>query len=134
MVPVRALLGDCNTARKVAQLERKNSEPSPSPAGVERSNVNDLIRDESASRVLPTGVFAVLQLLFLCLLYAPPLASFLGLVAFAEIGEFFMTAHITDFVAVGFLMLGSAVIGYIIGAQHGAEKHGCKMNMLRRSK
>jgi non-ribosomal peptide synthetase-like protein len=53
--------------------------------------------------VLSLGYFTGLQVLFLTLLYSPPLIGFLGLVAFAEIGEFFMTAGLGEFIGVGFL-------------------------------
>ena len=50
------------------------------------------------------GSFTTLQVLFLSLLYSPPLIGFLGLIALAEIGEFFMTAGLWEFIGVGFLM------------------------------
>jgi len=103
-VPVRALLGDCNTARKVATRERSVAGPVIAPGEEKRTDSFNAGRDESAAKVLSTGTFTALQLLLLCLLYAPPLAGFLGLIAIAEIGEFFMTAHVRDFLGVGFLM------------------------------
>ena len=60
--------------------------------------------------MLSSGYFTTLQVLFLWMLYAPLLVSFLGLVALAEIGEFFITAHLWEFIAVGFLMYLSALV------------------------
>ena len=54
--------------------------------------------------MLSLGHFTTLQVLFLSVLYSPWLLGFLGLVAFAEIGEFFMTAYLWEFIGVGFLM------------------------------
>jgi non-ribosomal peptide synthetase-like protein len=99
-VPVRALLGDCNTARKVANRPRKLKEASPAAV---KPTPNSSERDEAAARVLSVGLFTTLQVLFLLLLYSPPLLGFLMLVAFAEIGEFFMTASPLEFIGVGFL-------------------------------
>ncbi len=59
-------------------------------------------RDEAAARVLSTGYFTTLQVLFLSLLYSPLLIGFLALIAFSGIGEFFMTANRWGFIGVGF--------------------------------
>ena len=110
VVPVRALLSDCDTARKVARRSRQLPQPSKAPATAAQAGRNSAQRDESATRVLSVGFFTALQLLFLWLLYFPPLAGFLGLIAFAEIGEFFMTAHIQAFIGVGLLMYLFALV------------------------
>ena len=103
-VSVRALLSDCDTPRKVADRTQKRRQPSKAPTAAANSHRNRTARDETAARVLPIGYFTTLQVLFLLVLFAPPLISFLGLVAFAEIGEFFMTAYLWEFIFVGFLM------------------------------
>ena len=56
------------------------------------------------------GVFTGLQLLFLWLLYLPSLIGFLAIIAFTEIGEFFMTAHILGFLGLGFIMYLVALV------------------------
>ena len=109
-MPVRALLSDCDTARKVARRSRQLPQPSKAPAAAAQAGRNSAPRDESAARVLSVGFFTALQLLFLWLLYFPPLAGFLGLIAFAEIGEFFMTAHIWEFIGAGLLMYLFALV------------------------
>ena len=68
-VPVRALLGDCNTARKIARRPRAAQAAAfgpriQSPAGQPE-------RDEAAARVLSVGTFTALQALFSALMYAP---------------------------------------------------------------
>ncbi|MFC1797147.1 phosphopantetheine-binding protein, partial [Pseudomonadota bacterium] len=102
-VTVRALLSDCDTARKVASHSREFRRATGVPRETLISGRNRSERDEKAARVLSVGFFTTLQVLFLVLLYSPPLIGFLGLVAFAEIGEFFMTAYLWEFIGVGFL-------------------------------
>jgi len=110
VVPVRALLSDCDTARKVAYRSRQLPQPSKAPVTAAQNCIKNTRRDEPAAKVFSPGYFTVLQLLFLWLLYFPPLAGFLGLIAFAEIGEFFMTAHIGEFIGVGLLMYLCALV------------------------
>jgi non-ribosomal peptide synthetase-like protein len=110
VVPVRALLDDCDTARKVANHPRQLQQASETPAAAVKTERNSAERDEVAARVLSMGFFTILQVLFLLLLYFPPLIGFLGLIAFAEIGEFFMTASLWEFIGVGFLMYLFALV------------------------
>jgi non-ribosomal peptide synthetase-like protein len=110
VVPVRALLSDCDTARKVAHRTRQLPKPARAPETAAQSGEKITQRDESAAKVFSPGYFTVLQLLFLWLLFFPPLAGFLGLIAFAEIGEFFMTAHIGEFIGAGLLMYLFALV------------------------
>jgi len=103
VVSVRALLSDCDTARKVASRPRQLEEAAETPVAAMKADRNNAGRDEAAARVLSVGSFTTLQVLFLSLLYSPPLIGFLGLIAFSEIGEFFMTASLSEFIGVGFL-------------------------------
>jgi len=103
VIPVRALLSDCDTARKVANHPRQLQQASETPAAPVKTGRNSTERDEAAAKVLSIGYFTTLQVLFLSLLYSPPLIGFLGLIAFSEIGEFFMTASVWEFIGVGFL-------------------------------
>ena len=103
-VSVRELLSDCNTARKVARHSTQLPQPSSASATMVQGGGNFAQRDEAAAKVFSVANFTIRQTLFLWLLYAPLLAGFLGLIAIAEIGEFFMTAHIWEFVGLGFLM------------------------------
>ena len=109
-VPVRALLSDCDTPRKVASRPKELLQATVAPTAAAKSGRNNTGGDETAAKVLPTVYFTILQVLFLALLYSPPLMGFLGLMAFAEIGEFFMTAYLWEFIAVGFLMFMVALV------------------------
>jgi non-ribosomal peptide synthetase-like protein len=110
VVPVRALLSDCDTPRKVANRPRELRQTSELPVAVAKSNRNLTERDVTAARVLSVGYFTTLQVLFLSLLYSPALIGFLALVAFAEIGEFFVTAYLWEFIGVGFAMYLVALV------------------------
>ena len=61
MVPVRALLTDCNTARKIAHRPRLLKEACR-PA-VDEAVINGVKRDEAAAEVLSIRYFTFLQLL-----------------------------------------------------------------------
>jgi non-ribosomal peptide synthetase-like protein len=98
---VRALLSDCDTARKISELPRELQQATAPP---EIQNYENSGRDEAAAKVLSVGLFTSLQFLFLWLLFAPALISFLSIIAFAEIGEFFMTASMWGFIVVGSIM------------------------------
>ena len=109
-VTVRALLSDCDTAHKIAthvQQYPRTRARAPSTAVADTNRVK---RDDPATKVLTAKVFTGLQLLFLWLLYLPALIGFLAIIGFAEIGEFFMTAHILEFVGLGFLMYVGALV------------------------
>jgi non-ribosomal peptide synthetase-like protein len=110
LVSVRALLSNCDTARKVANRPRTRHEASEAPITAAKFDTNRVARDEVAASVLSVGYFTVAQVLFLSVLYAPPLIGFLGLIVFAEIGEFFMTAHLWEFIGVGFSMYLLALV------------------------
>ena len=103
VVPVRALLSNCDTARKVAHHPRQAQDTGRTTTTAEDSGQINLERDEAAARVLSTGYFTALQALFLCLLYSPPLIGFLAFIGFSGVGEFFMTASPAEFIAVGFI-------------------------------
>ncbi|MEH6609950.1 MAG: AMP-binding protein [Halioglobus sp.] len=101
---VRALLSDCDTPRKVAAQARQLPQLQKPAESSAHTGTSDAPHDKSSARVLSAGLFTALQLLFLWLLYLPPLLGFLGIIASAEIGEFFMTAHIWEFIGLGILM------------------------------
>lgn len=117
-VSVRSLLSDRDTARKVALSPREL--PTAGPSATSRAARSPRGRDEAATHVLPVGLFTTLQTLFLLLLYSPALAGFLGLVTFGRIGEFFLTAHLWEFIGVGLLiyllshLLPFATLGWVM--------------------
>ena len=98
LVPVRALLSDCNTARKVANRPRalqQISKAAATPARPEKRGDN---RDEAAAEILSVGYFTTLQVLFSCLLYLPAILVFLAAFAEVDVEAFFATASIWGFV------------------------------------
>ncbi len=99
-VSVRALLSDCNTARKVASRTRR-VDPPTTAATVKSAQTNSPERDESASKVLSIRRFTILQLLFATLLYSPGLLASLGVLSAFEIGNFFATAGLWTFIVTG---------------------------------
>ncbi|MGB5212902.1 MAG: AMP-binding protein [Anderseniella sp.] len=102
-IPVRALLTDCDTARKVASRPRNVHcayEPDPAAAKFGQRIANC---DEAAAKVFSVAHFTTLQALFLLLLYSPPLIFFLVGAVHWEIGEFFITSSLLEFIAVGLL-------------------------------
>lgn len=109
-VTVRDLLSDCDTARKVAERARElqhvaGDENSPLDGGSRHAPC-----DVAAAKILSTRRFTVLQVLFLLLLYLPGILGLAGVVAAAEIGEFFVTAHLGQFIVVGILMYLIALV------------------------
>jgi non-ribosomal peptide synthetase-like protein len=112
MVTVRALLTDCNTARKIAQRPRLVME-APRPV-VDQVVVNGAKLDEAAAEVLSIRYFTFLQLLLAALLYSPGLAVILTFFAVAEDATSFSTASIRDYIAVSFfLYLAVLVVPFI---------------------
>ena len=109
-VPVRALLSDCNTARKVAAYPRQSKQSTSEVKAASAPERNSAVRDEAAARLLSVGYFTVLQALLLFLLYLPPVTGFLVLIAFSEIGAFFMTASLWEFIGVGFVLYLLALV------------------------
>ncbi len=111
-VTVRDLLTDRNTARRVAALPRELRQASEPPASTPLPVCLDQSgeRDEAAARVLSVRRFTTLQALFLLLLYAPALVTFLGLVAMEGVGELFLSAQLREFLWVGALMYALALV------------------------
>jgi non-ribosomal peptide synthetase-like protein len=100
-VSVRALLTDCNTARKVAAHARQVRAAIAAAPVAAKAARNSVARDESAAKALSVGRFTILQLLFATLLYSPGLVGLLGVVGTVEIGTHFATASIWTFIVAG---------------------------------
>ena len=109
-VPVRSLLSDCDTARKIANRPREDQHAAQAHAFAVKPHREHDVRDERAAKVLSVGFFSTLQTFFLLLLYAPPVIFFLGVISYSEVGEFFMTSYLWEFIGVGFLIYLSALI------------------------
>src|SRR6185503_1345871 len=101
MVPVRALLTDCNTARKIAHRPRLPKEACK-PAVDEA--VNGAGRDEAAAEVLSIRYFTFLQVLLAALLYSPGLVAILTFFAVAEDATPFGTASVREYIGVSFFL------------------------------
>jgi non-ribosomal peptide synthetase-like protein len=110
-VPVRALLSDCNTARKVAAsppMLQPEVEATAAPAA--KSDEHRTERDEAAAEVLSVRHFTTLQVLFAVLLYSPAFVAALGVFDVAEVGTFFTTASLVDFIVLGLVLYGVALV------------------------
>jgi non-ribosomal peptide synthetase-like protein len=103
-VQVRALLSDCNTARKVADRPRVLQQASKAFTALVKSDENSAERDEAAAEVLSIGYFTILQVLFATLLYSPGLVAFFGVFGVFDFGEYFATGSLWLFIAAGFFL------------------------------
>ena len=101
VAPVRALLSDCNTARKVANQPRLLQQASKAFTAPVKSDENSAERDEAAAEALSIRYFTTLQVLFAIFLYSPLLVIFLSLVDFIEFGTIFTTASLWAFIIDG---------------------------------
>ena len=100
-VSVRALLSECNTARKIAErisVAIPNLEIASNPV---RSKTPTNTIEAKAAQVLPVGLFTLLQMVFVLIVNAPGLLAFLIFFGFTDIGLFFTTASIWSFIIVG---------------------------------
>ncbi len=103
-VSVRALLSDCNTARKVANRPRVVQQTSKAITAPVRPEENSAERDEAAAEVLSVGYFTNLQVLFAIFLYSPLLVALLSFVGFIDFGTIFTTASLWAFIIDGFFV------------------------------
>ena len=110
VVQVRALLSDCNTARKVANRPRVLQQASKAPRAPVKSDGNSAECDEAAAEVLSIGYFTTLQVLFAIFLYSPLLVAFLSFVDFIEFGTIFTTASLWAFIIDGFFLYLLALV------------------------
>jgi non-ribosomal peptide synthetase-like protein len=101
VVQVRALLSDCNTARKVANCPRALEQALTAPV---KSDKNSAERDEAAAEVLSIGYFTTLQVLFATLLYSPGLVVFLGVFGVIDVEAYFATGSLCAFIVAGFFL------------------------------
>ena len=110
VVPVRALLSDCNTARKVANRPRAPRQASKAFAASAKSGELSAERDEAAAEVLSIGYFTTLQVLFAIFLYSPLTVAFLSFFDFIEFGTIFTTASLWAFIINGFFLYLLALV------------------------
>jgi non-ribosomal peptide synthetase-like protein len=110
VVPVRALLSDCNTARKVANRPRALPQASQAFVAPLKSGAHSAGRDEAAAEVLSIGYFTTLQVLFASFLYSPLMVAFLSFFDFVEFGTIFTTASLRSFIIDGFFLYLLALV------------------------
>ena len=110
VVPVRALLSDCNTARKVASRPRVLQQASKAPAVPVNSSENIAERDEAAAEVLSIGYFTALQFLFASFLYLPALLAFFGVFGIFDVDAFFATGNLWEFIVASFFLYLVALV------------------------
>jgi non-ribosomal peptide synthetase-like protein len=99
-VSVRALLTDCNTARKIAVRSRATLPAPANPEPAATREVRRPPRDEAAAEVLSIGHFTTLQVVFAICLYSPAVLTLLLFVGLVDLPEFFTTASLWGFIAV----------------------------------
>ena len=134
-VSVRALLSDCNTARKIANRMLKLQSPTATAMVVENSARISAARDESAAKIMSVGRFTTLQILFAILLYSPGLLASLDVVSTVDIGTLFSTASIWTFIATGIglylisLILPFAILFWIMGIKRFLGGHIYRNNL-----
>ena len=107
-VPVRALLSDCNTARKVANCPRALYQTTPASTAPVKSDESRAKGDEAAAEILSIGYFTSLQVLFAIALYSPAFVAFLSI--FAEVETFLTTASVWSFIIDGFFLYLLALV------------------------
>ena len=100
-VPVRALLSDCNTARKVASCPRAPARAANKTVESTSSEASSRVAHGAGAEVLSIAYFTALQILFTLLLSSPALLA-LGVGAtLLDFSAFFATAGVWEFVAAG---------------------------------
>src|SRR5262249_13386291 len=100
-VPVRALLSDCNTARKVASCPRAPARAANKTDESTSSEASSRAAHGAGAEVLSIAYFTALQILFTLLLSSPALLA-LGVGAtLLDFSAFFATAGVWEFVAAG---------------------------------
>jgi non-ribosomal peptide synthetase-like protein len=104
VVQVRALLSDCNTARKVASRSRVLQQASKVFTSLVKSDEKSARRDQAAAEVLSIGYFTTLQILFATLLYSPGLVAFFGVFGIIDVGEYFATGSLWEFIVAGLFL------------------------------
>jgi len=114
VVQVRALLSDCNTARKVANRPRALQPASKAFTGPVKPDEKSAERDEAAAEVLSIRYFTTLQVVFATFLYSPGLVAFFGIFGVIDVEAFFATGSFWAFIVAGFfLYLAGLVMPFV---------------------
>ena len=102
VVPVRALLSDCNTARKVASRPRALPHACKAAPAHVKSDESGAEHEQAGAVVLSIGYFTTLQILFAVLLYSPGFVLFLIALNLIDVGTLFTTVSLWEFIIVAF--------------------------------
>jgi len=102
VVPVRALLSDCNTARKVASRPRALPHACKAAPAHVKSDESGAEHEPAGAVVLSIGYFTTLQILFAVLLYSPGFVLFLIALNLIDVGTLFTTVSLWEFIIVAF--------------------------------
>src|SRR4029077_1315383 len=97
-VPVRALLSDCNTVRKIANRPRTLQQASKTSTAPVKTGETTAQSDEGPADVLSIRYFTSLQVLFATLLYFPFLLTFVVAFALIDVEAFFAIVSFPEFV------------------------------------
>ena len=110
VVPVRALLSDCNTARKVASRPRRTPAGLPGPCGSAgiRRTASSAMRPRQ--RCSPSDTSPACRSSSRFCLYSPGLVAFLVVFGFADIGTFFKSGSLWEFIIGGFFLYLMALV------------------------
>jgi amino acid adenylation domain-containing protein len=103
-VSVRALLSDCNTARKVARCPRTLRQESRAATGLLKSGANSSEHDQAAAEVLSIEYFTTMQFLLALSLYSPALIALFVALEFVDLGALFTTGTLREFIGVSFFI------------------------------
>jgi non-ribosomal peptide synthetase-like protein len=101
VVSVRALLSDCNTARKVASRPRTREQPCKASSASLQLDQEMVENDKAAEELLSIGSFTALQVLFATLLYSPGVAILIGALSFADFDTLLTGPRLSAFILGG---------------------------------
>jgi non-ribosomal peptide synthetase-like protein len=102
VVPVRALLSDCNTARKVASRPRALPRACKAAPAHMKSDESGAEHEQAGAGVLSIGYFTTLQILFAVLLYSPGFVLFLIALNLVDVETLVTTVSLWELIIVAF--------------------------------
>ncbi len=107
-VTVRDLLTEVNTPRRVGQCPRRLQPVAEIPQLPKSLHACSTTSDEPGAQLLSVGHFTIRQVLFACLFYSPAVVILIGGFRAVEVGTFFATASLGEFII-------WAIVLYVVG-------------------
>jgi non-ribosomal peptide synthetase-like protein len=101
-IGVRALLTDCDTARKIAN--RPRAVQAAASARSATSKQDTPVRDAAAAEILSVPYFTTLQILFALFQYSPALVALIFVLDEAEYGVAFVSAGLREYLVAGLVL------------------------------